>query len=256
MTNLTIDDLNRIVELLVRVSDPTSATTDADRRAMLFAGIAELIDADFWNYVTGISNPDVPGDAMLTRSLDGGFRSEKERADFFRISLHPELAGVVQSSFTEAMATGNSIAKRRCDMVSDANWRLLPVNQECIRAGFDDFILAACPRANGHSGLGFHRRFGKSKFSLRELHIVEYLFAKVVWIHLEPRSAELSHDALTLSPRERQVLVLLLDGASRTQIAGSLQLSVHTVVDYLKSIYKKFGVGGHKQLLARFNRDS
>jgi DNA-binding NarL/FixJ family response regulator len=55
-----------------------------------------------------------------------------------------------------------------------------------------------------------------------------------------------------LPPRARQVLALSLCGHSRKTIAEKLELSEHTVVDYLKQIYKQFGVNSRVQLLSRF----
>ncbi|GAA2575500.1 response regulator transcription factor [Dactylosporangium fulvum] len=49
-----------------------------------------------------------------------------------------------------------------------------------------------------------------------------------------------------LSPREREVLTLLATGAHAGQIAGELDLSVHTVRDYVKAILSK--LGAHSQL--------
>jgi DNA-binding NarL/FixJ family response regulator len=55
-----------------------------------------------------------------------------------------------------------------------------------------------------------------------------------------------------LPPRVRQVMALALCGHSRKLIAEKLELSEHTVVDYLKQIYKQFGVNSRVQLLSRF----
>jgi DNA-binding NarL/FixJ family response regulator len=58
-----------------------------------------------------------------------------------------------------------------------------------------------------------------------------------------------------LTPREGEVLRLLLSGLSSKDIAGKLYLSVSTVEDYRKQIYQKLGVkGGIKGLLALLNR--
>ncbi len=53
-----------------------------------------------------------------------------------------------------------------------------------------------------------------------------------------------------LSRRQREVLALLLVGKSCKQIARELQLSVHTVNDYIKAIYKRYDVSCRAELLA------
>lgn len=67
--------------------------------------------------------------------------------------------------------------------------------------------------------------------------------------HPPPRVEALTAE---LPPRVRQVLALALCGHSRKAIAEKLELSEHTVVDYLKQIYKQFGVNSRVQLLSRF----
>lgn len=47
---------------------------------------------------------------------------------------------------------------------------------------------------------------------------------------------------IDLTPREQAVLSLLAKGIRRKEIANYLGISVHTVSDYLKSVYAKLGV--------------
>lgn len=54
-----------------------------------------------------------------------------------------------------------------------------------------------------------------------------------------------------LSPREREVLLLVIRGESTKRIAGRLGISVYTVQDHLDSACGKVGVRGRKALLAR-----
>jgi DNA-binding CsgD family transcriptional regulator len=54
----------------------------------------------------------------------------------------------------------------------------------------------------------------------------------------------------SLTPRERDILVLLLKGASDFQIAEQLQISIHTVKEYGKSIRSKYQVKTRLQLIS------
>lgn len=58
-----------------------------------------------------------------------------------------------------------------------------------------------------------------------------------------------------LSPREREVLRLVIRGESTKRIAGRLALSAHTVQDHLDGACEKVGVRGRKALLARILSD-
>ena len=57
-----------------------------------------------------------------------------------------------------------------------------------------------------------------------------------------------------LPPRVRQVLRCLLEGDGDKQIAARLQLSPHTVNQYIKTIYAHFQVNSRPELLARWVR--
>lgn len=58
----------------------------------------------------------------------------------------------------------------------------------------------------------------------------------------------------SLAPRYRRVLEKLLRGQSEKQIAQSLELSQHTVHEYVKVVYKEVGVSSRAELLVRFMR--
>ena len=53
-----------------------------------------------------------------------------------------------------------------------------------------------------------------------------------------------------LTPRQMDVLHLLLQGHSIKQIARRLGLSPHTVEDHLKTLYRKTGTNSHQELIA------
>jgi DNA-binding CsgD family transcriptional regulator len=57
-----------------------------------------------------------------------------------------------------------------------------------------------------------------------------------------------------LGPRLRQTLELLLAGDGEKQIAGKLALSRHTVHDYVKDVYRRFGVSSRAELLSLWVR--
>ncbi len=65
------------------------------------------------------------------------------------------------------------------------------------------------------------------------------------------RLFEMSSPRATLTPRMRDTLDVLLTGATDKEIAVQIGISPHTVREYLKSIFKAYGVSSRAQIIAR-----
>ena len=76
--------------------------------------------------------------------------------------------------------------------------------------------------------------------------------ASIVVRHLAGKTPAAPEE--TLTPREREVLHLLAEGASNQQIARRLELSVRTVEAHLTHIYAKLGVSSRTEALLRAQR--
>jgi len=59
---------------------------------------------------------------------------------------------------------------------------------------------------------------------------------------------------VTLTPRQREVLQLLLDGLGEKEIAAKLMISRHTVHNHIKALHRAYGVASRGELLARLFR--
>jgi DNA-binding NarL/FixJ family response regulator len=86
---------------------------------------------------------------------------------------------------------------------------------------------------------------GESWLPPRELGVVLHLLIE----NQGPRS-DSDNLLAALTPRERDVLFLLVEGAGRNEVAKRLQLSANTVRTHLQSLMSKFGVHSTLEVVA------
>jgi DNA-binding CsgD family transcriptional regulator len=58
---------------------------------------------------------------------------------------------------------------------------------------------------------------------------------------------------LELTPREREILTMLLTGRAPKEIASTLKISYYTVLFHQKNLYRKLGIQSRAELFARYN---
>jgi DNA-binding CsgD family transcriptional regulator len=123
-----------------------------------------------------------------------------------------------------------------------------------------DRILAPFERARTLLALASVRRRARQKRATREtleqaLGIFEQLGARL-WADralddLARISGRRSGAADELTESERRVAVLASEGRSNKEIAGALQVTVHTVEAHLSRVYRKLGVRSRAELARR-----
>lgn len=79
-------------------------------------------------------------------------------------------------------------------------------------------------------------------------------FKEAVLAYVEPREPAVSQAFAALSARERQVLALIADGLSNTDIAERLSISEKTVRNHASNVFDKLGVWSRAQAIV-FARD-
>jgi DNA-binding CsgD family transcriptional regulator len=60
---------------------------------------------------------------------------------------------------------------------------------------------------------------------------------------------------LNLTPREKEIAVLLLQGLEIKQVAAELGIKFSTVNFHITNLHRKLGIGGRSELFARFGVD-
>lgn len=146
---------------------------------------------------------------------------------------------------------GSTFVRTRAELSEDRAWyRSALANERFRRHDCDDFIMAmsAVPGGGIICSLELFRPWGAPRFTDRERTIVQLLHEELAR-DFRVRTA----DDPRLSPRQRQVQALLRRGLAEKQIAAELDVSPHTVHDYVKALYRVHAVQSRAELLAKLS---
>jgi len=149
-------------------------------------------------------------------------------------------------------------AYRQSSLVSRADYyRSELYDRFMARHRLEDFLSSAqlCP-GGGVVGLSLHRHRHETVFSERDEAVAALLIRLVgerVGFRLSTRQQAGRH---RLTPRQQQVLDLLLEGASDKEIATSLRISQATAHEHVVAVFRCFGVRSRPKLLGYFIRRS
>ncbi len=136
---------------------------------------------------------------------------------------------------------------------------LMPATQVVMLTVFEDTEKIFSALAAGASGY-LLKRLAPAKLleAIREVHEggspMSAPIARKVVQSLQPALAAPGHEAIGLSPREREVLDGLAEGQAYKQIADQLGVSIHTVRNYIRRIYEKLHVCSRTEAVAKYLR--
>jgi len=121
------------------------------------------------------------------------------------------------------------------------------------KANIGPVMLSGYPLdAKSLSAIAIYRRLGAMPFTAREKQIAHLILEEVPWLHMTGWPEDRGATVPRLSPRQRMVLNLLLDGKGRKQIAANLEISENTVSGYCKEVYRYFSVNSQAELMHKF----
>lgn len=146
-------------------------------------------------------------------------------------------------------------ALRREDFTSAARWKNTKHAAEfCRGANTGPFLYMGYLLKGGTLiGVGLHREWNAAPFSERDRILGDLLIQHFGPTLLLPeRELTVTSRVQRLSPQLRRVLLLLLSGLSEKQVAWQMDLSRHTVHEYVKLLYRQFQVQSRPALAAMF----
>jgi DNA-binding CsgD family transcriptional regulator len=153
-----------------------------------------------------------------------------------------------------AAASVEHTTRTREQLAPDAEWYGSPLFERFrAPADLDDLLFSYYPIGrNLLSGIGLHRRLGAPRFGARERCLAHLVMSQVDWLHRAETDVPAADHVDALSARQRQVLLRLLTGQGKKQIARGLEISEHTVNDHVKALHAHFNVTSRGELLSKF----
>jgi len=248
-----LNDVQRLVALIASVTDPTVEDSINERRRRLLSQIAELTLADFWMWSISELTPESAGDGSACVSLYGGQVDDQELVKSAKAFMDPKQLMFANQSRAQTNLIEMTFPEQKLGSLQNgSNGSSLATTTHATRLG--DSLLYFCKHEPSTvSAVGIHRRNDREAFSERDRTLFHLMIPQVTWLHKNSAEVPIDPRTMKLSLRTRQVLNLLLAGHSPKEIAAKLNLSTHTVGDYVKKIYHQFGVNSRSELHAYFH---
>jgi DNA-binding CsgD family transcriptional regulator len=130
---------------------------------------------------------------------------------------------------------------------------IVPIKPATPLHGGRCFILSqySLPHLGAVDQLGLHRASGDTPFTRAEHRLVRLFHVELGRLWRRDALRRAKDPTADLPPRLTQTLAALLDGLSEKQIALKLELSQHTVHNYVKALHQRFEVNSRGELLSK-----
>jgi DNA-binding CsgD family transcriptional regulator len=260
MKSLSNTDLRRVATLWRELADAPAAECDAALRHCL-ARLGVLLGAcnATWVGVSRQPAPD-PSDPLLGwRLRDVVHLHHQER----RLPFAREFANRIDAGQNDPYAVaimgaaGRTRSHLRRELVRDDVWRDCWTIREALAEERIGDRLAAAHALTGdcESHFVLDREHGGRPFQKRERDLLHFfLLGSLAFQRELLLSRGMAGASATFSPREREVLQLLLTDASEKEISRRLGIGYRTVHQHAASVYAKLGVRGRRGLVALWLR--
>lgn len=242
-------DIRSMVAALAYVSGV--ALDLPSKRRIFLEKLAKLVDVDawFWAVLGQREAGEMPTFSVM---LKGGFR-EGQFAKYLKAQEHPDMAHFNAPILAELQRRGSLVTRLRQHLDPEDRFPKSDVYPLWKEADLAPLILSCRPTAEGEvNAVCLFRRFDRPLFSERENRITHILLSEVPWLYDDAWPEQPTQGLSELSPRLHTVTNLLIQGMPRKQMADQLDLSLHTINEYVKTIYQRFGVHSQSELINRF----
>lgn len=241
--------VRKIVRLIGKVAEVQGDR--AVKRRLLMTELARMVDADAWAWIISRASKDNNNPAVGSFQY-AGF-SDEQASQYVQLMQDRRNTPVEYAALNRLSRKMTRFTRRSDQLVSPAVW-YGPRNQMLKVLGFEHVMYSVRILDDDglFSGISLKRKAGRKNFSPIEQRIAHIITGEIEWLHCDKNLAEVTGQIRTLSPRQRTVLMLLMEAFSTKQIAGKLHCSPNTVKDHCKAIYAHFRVPGSRALFRRF----
>lgn len=248
---LDADTAKRLFASTIQIGDRCS-----DLAARRLAVLQSLIELTFtaagvwsWGYGDGSENTVMP-----VAVIPVGF-TEPQMFDFVKFAMSSGVYTEIVEPIKLMKGTKSQIAVARSDLYDLQTWKGTFSCKALNEIGFEEWIQ--CVRYSSDqnwSQLFLLRANGQSSFSSSDRALVDLAMSSVGWLHASAAETLSAEERLGLTSRQRAVMLMMLDGHSRKQIASQFGIGEQTVGDHIKQIYRHFDINSLGELAAIFLR--
>lgn len=238
--------LETALELTVQIADLE------ERRAKWIDWLLQQIGADGGLWCLGRGNP-LARDVTPIATIVRGFTSEEWFA-VVNAGLSEEADQVYRLPYVPYLEKSRLVCLSRSMVWSDAKWTALPFRRLVLKpVGFENWLIGVrYVDRDTWCCLSMHRRFGRPDFSPRDVVLTKIALGGIGWLSAQPSEAVPDQAFAELTRRQRMVMLCLLDGLPRKEIASRLGITQHTVNDHVKAIFDRFQVSSISELASYF----
>lgn len=216
-------------------------------------GLGELVDADGWLWT--VTRVDFATNTPISIGLLHDGLTDAQVAGWIEAGQATADPSPEDMPLAATLRLGKHFTRTRQQIVSDAEWYSHPnVRRTRLWTGLDHFLYSIYPldEPGVISAIGLFRHVGRPPFNNRESEIAHILLSEVDWHHRAELPEDRGATVPQLTPRQRMVLIMLLECRTVPEIAQLLHIAVYTAKDHTKAIYKHFRVKSQVELIRRF----
>lgn len=225
----------------------------AGDRARQLGHLLDQLRALLGAVVTGEFHIAATGEVIA--SVDRGWATDSDRNMLYAFYADAGLgANLFAARVLARYRPGHELTFRREQLVTDRVWYRSRFFNDVSSPGRLDhsiYSIRAGDRAGSAFGLGLSRRLGEPRFDREACNTVEIFHRELVPLLQRRTPREVERLRTTLTSREQDVFELLRLGITDKEIAARLGISTYTASQHVRAIYRKFGVAGRGELLAR-----